>query len=113
MPLANRDWRQGRPRIARILPGYPSSAARAASAVTATASSAASRDAELFQFLRDNQIPWLMKTFAGILPSGEEIAEGHAAFLYRLFRGYEHVFAQDPRRFDEMIRLQFPENPKS
>jgi hypothetical protein len=70
-------------------------------------------DVELFQFLRDNQIPWLMKTFAGILPSGEEIAEGHAAFLYRLFRGYEHVFAQDPRRFDETIRLQFAENPKS
>jgi hypothetical protein len=54
--------------------------------------------------MRDNQVPWLLKTFSGVLPSGEEIAEGDAAFLYRLFRGYEPMFNQDPRRFEEMLR---------
>ena len=66
---------------------------------------------EMTKIMRDNQVPWLLKTFAGILPSGEEIAEGHAAFLYRLFRGYERMFAQDPRRFDELIRLQLAPSP--
>jgi hypothetical protein len=63
-------------------------------------------NAEMAQVMRDNQVPWLLKTFAGVLPGGEEIAEGHPSFLHRLFRGYERLFAQDPRRFDEMIQLQ-------
>ncbi len=66
---------------------------------------------EMSRIMRDHHVPFLLKTFAGILPNGEEIAEGHAAFLYRLFRGYERVFAQDPRRFDEMIRLQLMPAP--
>jgi hypothetical protein len=66
---------------------------------------------EMATIMRDHQVPFLLKTFAGILPNGEEIAEGDAAFLYRLFRGYERVFAQDPKRFDEMIRLQLMPAP--
>jgi hypothetical protein len=67
--------------------------------------------AEMNKIMRDNHAPWLMKTFCGILPNGEEIAEGHPAFLYRLFRGYERIFAQDPRHFDNMIQLQLAAVP--
>lgn len=68
-------------------------------------------DGEMLKILKDNQVPWLMKTFAGILPGGEEIVEGHESFLYRLFRGYERIFAQDPKRFNEMIQLQLARGP--
>jgi hypothetical protein len=56
--------------------------------------------------MHDQKIPWLLKTYAGVLSDGKKIAEGDEGFLYHLFRGYERVFAQEPKRFDEMVRLQ-------
>jgi hypothetical protein len=62
--------------------------------------------AELATIVRDNQLPWTLKTFSGFLAGGEEIPENEGTFLYRLFRGYEWLFQQNPKRFEEMARLQ-------
>ncbi len=61
---------------------------------------------EMAKIMRDHQVTFLRKTFAGVLPTGDEMAESHPAFLYRLFHGHDRVFAQEPRHFNEMIRLQ-------
>jgi hypothetical protein len=66
---------------------------------------------DLNRFMRDNKVPWLLKTFSGIPLSGPEIPANHEAFLYRLFRGYESMFERNPKRVEEMFRLQLAPIP--
>jgi hypothetical protein len=65
----------------------------------------------LNRFMRDNKVPWLLKTFSGTHLSGLELAATHEAFLYRLFRGYENMFERNPKRIEEMFRLQLAPAP--
>ena len=61
---------------------------------------------EAADIVRRFQVPWLMKTFAGYLPGGQEVPERDGSFLYRLFQGHAHIFEAEPKRFEEMMRLQ-------
>jgi hypothetical protein len=63
-------------------------------------------EAELARILHSHQVAWIIKTLSGILPSGEEIPENNGRFLYTLVRGYDRLFEQEPKRFEQMIRLQ-------
>jgi hypothetical protein len=62
--------------------------------------------AELATILRENGLVRTMKTLSGFLPDGREIVETDREFLYRLCRGYDHVFRQHPGRFHEVIHWQ-------
>jgi hypothetical protein len=61
---------------------------------------------DLGRFMRENKLPWLLKTFSGFHGSGSEMPATNDAFLYRLFRGYEQMFEQNPKRMEEAFRLQ-------
>ena len=59
---------------------------------------------EVTNIMRRYEVPWLLKTFSGFLPGGEEVPERDGSFLYLLFLGYEHLFEREPKRFEEMLR---------
>jgi hypothetical protein len=67
--------------------------------------------ADLNRFMRDNKVPWMLKTFSGMHLSGPEIPADHEVFLYRLFRGYERMFERNPKRVEEVFRLQLAPVP--
>jgi GR25 family glycosyltransferase involved in LPS biosynthesis len=61
---------------------------------------------ELARIMCEHHAPLLLKTYSGFLADGTEISENDGSFLHRLFHGYQRVFETDPKRFEEMIRLQ-------
>ncbi len=67
--------------------------------------------ADLNRFMRDNKVPWMLKTFSGTHLSGSDIPADHEVFLYRLFRGYERMFERNPKRVEEVFRLQLAPSP--
>jgi hypothetical protein len=62
--------------------------------------------AEALKIMRKHQAPKILKSFSGFRSDGSEINEGDRTFLYRLFHGYERIFAEKPERFTEMLKLQ-------
>jgi hypothetical protein len=52
-----------------------------------------------------------VEDISGIHLSGAEIPAEHEVFLYRLFRGYDRMFERNPKRVEEMFRLQLASIP--
>lgn len=67
---------------------------------------------ELRRIIRENNLPWALKTLSGFDAAGAEITENDPLFLYRLYRGYDRLFARYPKRFEQTFRQQITPLPE-
>jgi hypothetical protein len=68
----------------------------------------------MLKIMSEHHAPKILKSFSGFLSDGREVKESNHTFLYRLFHGYERVFAERPERFQKMLQLQLkPFDPRN